>query len=72
MYFYAILQYIERSQTMKIKKLIASLLAAALSLSFPMSAFALGHNAAGNDNSGIITGRGGDCSANISLAVDYS
>lgn len=56
---------------MKIKKLIASLLAAALSLSFPMSAFALGHNAAGNDNSGIITGRG-DFSANISLAVDYS
>ena len=57
---------------MKIKKLIASLLAAALSLSFPMSAFALGHNAAGNDNSGFITGRGGDFSANISLAVDYS
>ena len=57
---------------MKIKKLIASLLAAAMILTTPMCAFALGHNAAGNDNSGIITGRGGDLSANISLAVDYS
>lgn len=57
---------------MRIKKLMAGLLAAAMTLATPMSAFALGHNAAGNDNSGIITGRGGDFSANISLAVDYS
>lgn len=56
---------------MRIKKLMAGLLAAAMTLTTPMSAFALGHNAAGNDNSGIITGRG-DFSANISLAVDYS
>lgn len=72
MYFYVILQYIERSQNMRIKKLMAGLLAAAMTLTTPMCAFALGHNAAGNDNSGIITGRGGDFSANISLAVDYS
>ena len=51
---------------MRIKKLMAGLLAAAMTLTTPMSAFALGHNAAGNDNSGIITGRGGDFSANIS------
>ncbi len=48
-----------------LKQTATGLMAATLAISSPLSAFAIGGNNAGNNAAGVVTGAGGDFSANI-------